>query len=277
MSRRYERMDIETFGVHLLTSGDLDPVYLAVPSITDDGQRRRWLVAYAAYYHCGAACWLSEQTGRGFWDAMMMAAKNVSPAPDGGRWPRGHERRHFRGAQAVAGIADWSAKHPNPETLFDCVADAGPRLSAVIERAREYRSVGSWLAFKVADLIDACLGVDLDQSEVDLFLYDTPFQSLLAEYERRHGIPHEPDVAASSMMEMLRQRFSRYDVPHKPGKQADLFCLETIACKHGSHMSGHYPLYNDIDDITRGMQSWLATCATARAFLAAMPQRPVLR
>ncbi len=94
---------VEVFGHTLFRSQDLDPVYLAAPQAVRDGQLHRWLVSYCLFYHCGAACFLSEQED--FWRALMIAAKNETPTPFGGRWPRGAERRHFRGGAAVKAVA----------------------------------------------------------------------------------------------------------------------------------------------------------------------------
>src|SRR5690606_34363348 len=98
---------IVPFAQHLLRTGDLDPIYLALNKVQwPEAQKYRWLVAYCAFYHAGVACYMSEFRGFEFWSCMMQAAANEDghgPAvlP---RWPRGHERRHFRGEQAVKGI-----------------------------------------------------------------------------------------------------------------------------------------------------------------------------
>ena len=37
MSRNYPRLDIETFGRHLITTGDLDPIYTALVAAERSG------------------------------------------------------------------------------------------------------------------------------------------------------------------------------------------------------------------------------------------------
>lgn len=271
--RQYERLTIEVFGAHLLRTGDLDPVYLALNrSGFEQAQRLRWLSAYAAFYHSGVACWLSEQAGPAFWEAMAAVAANAE-CPVGGLWPRGHERRHFRGAAAGAGVADWAAKHPvAPEEMFITIAGRGGPFQAVADRARSYVSIGVWLAFKCVDLVDACMGIEVDQTDVEPFLYETPRTSLLNVWMQKAG--HPPADEATAVLEMvarLRVAFEEFQIPHKPGHPVDMFTIETIACKHKSHLSGHYPLWNDIRDISKGLQRWMPICPSARAFHQAMP------
>lgn len=279
MGRRgYPRMEIEPFGEHLLRTGDLDPVYLALNnSGWDEAQRLRWLVAYAAFYHCGLCCWMSERTGDEFWDAMTVAACDQEPAPPGGKWPRGHERRYFYSQQAQEGIADWRARYgAEPEQMFLYVRGAGGEtFPAVAARAREHRSVGNWLSFKMVDLVDACLGAEVDQSDVAPFLYETPRVALLDVWRARHyGMrPADEGAAVLEQLASLRTALSGHTVPHKPGRPLDMFCLETVACKHGSHMSGHYALWTDTDDIGGGLARWVACSPAAAEFQRAMPVR----
>ncbi len=272
--RNYPRLEIEQFGAHLLQSGDLDPVYIALNGAGySDDQKLRWLVAYAAYYNCAVACWMSTFEGEAFWQRMLIAAANELPTPIGTRWPRGHERRHFRGAAALSGVRDWWARHDIPERMFEHIAEAAPSMSAVLERAKRHRSIGNWLSFKVADLIDACMGKAIDQTDVGLFLYETPREALWYVWESRGYHADSKDLAVHAMLSLLETAFAPYRIPHKPGQPIDMFCLETIACKHGSHRSGHYPLNNDIDEINHGLSDWRETSQAVEQFAFAMPCR----
>lgn len=277
--RSYPRLSIAELGEQLVTSGDLDPVYVALNnSGLPERQRLRWLVAYCAFYSCGAACFLSEFEGAAFWHWMGAAARNDEPTPVGGRWPRGHERRHFRGGAAQRGIADWAGHHPWPESMFRFIAGQGGTVNSVISRARSHYSVGQWLGFKMADLVDACLGVALDQTDLDPFLYDTPRRSLLRVWtEDLHpgAAPPEPErPAVVEALGWLAAQLRHLTSPHKAGQPLDAFCLETVACKHLSHLHGHYPLFNDLDDIRHGLEPWLPASDAARAFRAALPPSP---
>jgi hypothetical protein len=83
--------------------------------------------------------------------------------------------------------------------------------------------------------------------------------------------PKDEVATIVAMNEWLEGQLADCTVPHKPGKQLDHFCLETIWCKHQSHLNGHYPLYNDIHEINQGLLPWLSTCDAAMAFFGAMP------
>lgn len=123
MSRNYPRLDIESFGRHLITSGDLDPIYTALVRAEKAGdysipQLCRWLVAYWCYYSAAVASFLSEKEGEEFWHWMTVAARNEEETPVGGRWPRGHERRHFRAAIALNSVSSLQARYAErPENM----------------------------------------------------------------------------------------------------------------------------------------------------------------
>lgn len=267
-----------------MQTGDLDPIYVALNRVGfDEAQRNRWLTAYCAYYSAGVACYMSQFEGRIFWEMMMMAAKNLdeAPTPFGGRWPRGHERRHFRGGQAEKGIADWAARHGDePEDMFEFIARSAPNFAGVRDRALTHRSVGTWLSFKMVDLVDACMGGNIDQGDSTPFFYDAPRNSMLRQWRELEGWPDttvpkrgmEPRVLLG-MNDWLRGKLAGETSPHKPGQPLDNFCLETIWCKHQSHLNGHYPLYNDIDEINAGLAPWAPYSEAAQRFLAAMPTK----
>lgn len=281
---RYERLGLVEFGRLLLTSGDLDPVYVVLNSLgMSPAQRNRWLTAYCAFYHCGVACWMSKFTADSFWDIMAVAARNEQKCPVDGRWPRAKERRHFRGQQAVLAVAEWRSRWPYPEDMFSYLrgeigADRMPQSACLVEsfdavrqRALEHRSIGSWLSFKVVDLVDACCGVEVDQSDITPFLYDTPKQVMLRYWREAQGLPEtarprDERAVLEGVNDFLRHKLEGCTLPHKPSKPVDNFALETIWCKYGSHLNGHYPPLNDIREIGEGLVPWARFCPTAHAF-----------
>lgn len=285
-TRDYKRLDVVSFGRLLLETGDLDPIYIALNRTGWSLQKKaRWLMVYCAYYHAGVACYIADtEDGELFWEWMMTAARNedAEPTPFGARWPRGHERRHFRGQQAVKGVQDWQHRYPeHPELMFINLAQPNLRdvkkFESVRARALEHRSVGEWLSFKMVDLVDACMGVHVDQSNVMNFMYDTPRNSLLREWRERIGMgqsvrPRDETATIVAMNEWLLHEMRGLDCPHKPGRPVDNFCLETIWCKHQSHLNGHYPLLNDIEEIRAGLQPWLSCSPSAREFMECMPR-----
>lgn len=275
----YNKLSFEEFGAHLLKSGDLDPVYIALNGCGfDEGTRNRWLTAYCAFYSTGFASWASEREGHAFWNGLMEAAVNDTPAPCGGRWPRASERRHFRGGQAVKAIEEWQHTYgDSPEDMMADIASAAPSFEGVLREAQNHRSVGTWMGFKLVDLVDACMDKDIDQSDISMFIYDTPKKSMLRLWREKMGYPEsvkpkDERVVLEAMIEYAKEAFKEFTIPHKPGKPVDLFTLETCFCKHASHLNGHYPLYNDIDEINHGLQGWIPSNSNAKLFYEKMPK-----
>ena len=230
MRRNYPRIGIVEFGHKLFESGDLDPIYVALLGCLKPGpQQTRWLIAYWLFYDAGFASWASDQDD--YWGALLTAAQNETLTPYGERWPRGSERRHFRGVKAT----------------------------------------------EVADMIDAVVGRHVAQDNLAMFLYDTPRRSILESY-RAGALGIDNGLAGDAVLEpammWLWFQLNKLRIPHKPTMAPDWFSLETVWCKHMSHLHGHYPLYNDIIEINHGVSLWEPYSDMAKAFQAAMPDRP---
>src|SRR5690606_6511443 len=91
------------FGYDLVQTGDLDPVYIVLyNSDLSVEELRRWLLAYWCFYDMGTASWINSS--RFYWTRMEHAARSKV-------YPRGKERRHFRGNSAIKSIADLKQKN----------------------------------------------------------------------------------------------------------------------------------------------------------------------
>jgi hypothetical protein len=286
MSRDYPRLDIVTFGRHLLETGDLDPVYIALHKMEmAEDQLHRWLIAYWCLYHCGAACYLSERPGKWFWEGLMQAAYNMDPAPAGGRWPRGHERRHFRGTQGIAAVRDmWDTYKECPEDMVRHIAhlpeiSGQPKLPfrAVADRVQAHRGFGPWMAFKVADMADRVLGVPVDFSEADVFMFKDPKEAAIRLWRYNMNLPdtHRPKdemAVIRGVVAWLQDLLGEHYAPPLNDRKINLQEIETVLCKWKSHQNGHYPLFNDIDEIRAGLESWWGACETAKLMSSCMPR-----
>lgn len=290
MSKRdYPRLNIETFGHHLITSGDLDPIYIALakPEATgnDLDALKRWLVAYWCFYHAGVACWMSEFEGDRFWEELLVAAHNVEPTPTGERWPRGHERRHARGDQAVRMVNYMRTRHIHAEKMVDFITGhsgetwpKGLPFEMVSGRAQEHTLFGPWIGFKIADMVDRVMGVPVNFFNGAVFMFDDPTKAALKLWAIKAGmvegaVPKDKDKAIAQVVEYLTGTFSDLTAPPFHDRPIGIQEVETVLCKWKSHMNGHYPLNNDIDEITEGVKPWTEHCKTARSFLKAMPVR----
>lgn len=288
MRRSYERISVEQFGRQLITSGDLDPVYIALHRM-DMGSSKlsRWLLAYWCLYHCGLACHLSEFQGEQFWDELEKAARNDTPSPVGGRWPRGSERRHWRGAQAITSCASLRSRYgAAPEGMVEYIA-SGPQgtlpFVTVAERAKEHAGFGPWISFKVADMLDR-LGIrQVSFTGADVFMFKDPVLAAKMVYAQkagmdprrvREGLIKVKDDVIPEVVGYLENEFRDLMAPPLFERPIGLQEVETVLCCWKSHMNGHYPLYNDIMEINDGLSPWLPSNSTARDMYLAMPKEP---
>ena len=125
-------LTVEEFGAHLLKTGDLDPVYIALHNTPmSEEMMHRLLIAYWCFYHLGAAAYIAEtqRSPKGFWNAMQRAALNIIPPAikPKERWPRSAERRHFRGGQAAEAVYELINKYRTASDAVNCSRSRGNR------------------------------------------------------------------------------------------------------------------------------------------------------
>jgi hypothetical protein len=272
MRGQYDRLGIKTFGEHLLRSGDLDPIYLALPKVFDGDtdQLYRWLIAYWCFYHAGFASWASEKRGLDFWIALNEAAANVLPAPTGDRYPRGHERRHARGGQGIKMVHDLANRYgAQPERMVEYLVEAAPSYEGVANRAQEHTLFGPWISFKICDMLDRVLGEQVDFSEAAVFMFKDPVKAALTLWRETYNLPEsakprDQHQVIHGVVEHLKEVFHDFKAPPLYDRPVGLQEIETILCKWKSHRNGHYPLMNDIVEIHEGLLPWARVSETAK-------------
>lgn len=262
------------FGRELIQTEDLDPVYVAIVKTDMANETKyRLLLAYWCFYHLGVSAFLAEQDGEDvFWRLMNMAAVN----PDG-KWPRGTERRHFRGDLAISSMSElsectvrsrfgeWFSYHPGRSMPFSMAA----------ERVQISRGFGPWIAFKVADMAERILGIPVDFSECDMGVYRDPAMAaaLLIHGDKKAKLgPGELKGVMIQLEAGLRSRL-RGEVYHgaqRGDPAADFQALapptynreinaqevETVMCKYKSHVGGHYPMGKDTRELREALEGW---------------------
>jgi hypothetical protein len=288
-SRDYARLGCVAFGKALVASRDLDPVYVAVhhAELPSD-QRARLLVAYWCLYHLGAAARLSELKERVFWGELATAAENAHspflPKHAAGRWPRGTERRHWRGAQAVASCQSVLEKakcgreyRPSAEHLVDWLG-SGKTFAKVTQHVLQLRGFGPWIAFKVADMLERCAGYRVDFVDCHLGFYDEPRKGAwLYANERKHK-PFPYESMSLTMVGMMTHKLlgevGRQFAPPDMRRKLNVQEAETIFCKWKSHLHGHYALGKDTREVYHGLHGWGAVADLMRIHLAKLPYAP---
>jgi len=270
VAQNYPRLSVEDFGQHLLETGDLDPIYIGLGlTCSDWDHMSRWMVAYWCLYHAGASSYISDHTGEDFWHMLGVAAANELPAPDGGRWPRGHERRHWRGAKALESYKELSTRYSRPEDFVEHLAEAAPSYGEVTKRVQAHKQFGPWIAFKIADMLDTCGDVRIDFSSDDVMMFKDPEKAAITLWNFQQGlpvdtVPTDKKAAVKSSVDYLLATFADFDAPPRFARKVGIQEVETILCKWKSHYNGHYPLLNDTVEIAKGLASWAPYSPTAQ-------------
>lgn len=273
-------LTVEDFGRRMITSGDLDPIYIALNKcrFLNVAHRNRWLVAYWCFYHAGFASWLSEHEGSDFWSKMMVAAENTTVAPDGGRWPRGTERRHFRGQQGIRAVAELTEEYgARPQDMVTLIASRslanGNRrpVEAVFAHVKHHRGFGDWISFKVADMLDCCTDYPVEFDNAHIFMFSDPVKGAALAAKSWDNYGPQGTAVTDYVVERLIKEFSDLTAPPLHRRAINVQEVETVLCKWKSHLNGHYPVGKDTKEIRHGLSTWAPLSDTGKSFLAGMP------
>lgn len=257
-SQKHTLAEIIDFGEQLLKTGDLDPVYIALwEAKLPKKQLKRLLLAYFFFYQLGVAARLSEMEGAAFWGLAWAAAENqhIPPSMDdlpGDRWPRGTERRHFRGPKCIAAIDVLRRKHEDhPEyhidDLFFDDADSW-QLETIMDRVKLWPMCGDWIAFKVPDIIERVVGNKIVFPENLTLLYKEPRAAL-----------DMLTIPAEEASKQLLKHFGQHLAPPRRERSCGVAETETMLCKWKSFVHDKYYVGKDIHEIRSGLKGWGST------------------
>jgi hypothetical protein len=271
-----DKLDVVEFGRQLVTTGDLDPVYVALYGAElEPSKLRQWLLAYWCFYSCGTASWIVDQPR--FWNGMMKAAESKE-------YPRGTERRHFRGELAVSSVRALfsTACHctlgrdtsPTDALFYQLTlpnsAEEPLTLAEVMKRVGAWRGFGPWIAFKVADMLERLGLAAIDFSDSDAFLFDSPREGAALVVER-YGPKGFPLVTTPEAWALayLGRNLGTLPAPPRAERLLNGQEYETILCKWKAHLSGHYAVGHDIAEIRESLLRF-AHFRTSQRLLAAI-------
>jgi len=258
-----ERLGVVEFGRRLLETADLDPLYVILwDAKMKRGALCRWLVAYWCYYHAGLCCWIVDQPD--FWIAMLTVAQG------GKEYPRGTERRHFRGQLAVDSVKRLLDHAGTAEGLVDWLIDAGPTAAGVMKRVTELHGFGEWVKWKVPDMIER-LGLAplrFDAGDIDqMFTSSKQGAATVCEtYGLKQGL--------LPAHRYLVRKLGRFRAPPALDRMIGVQETETIFCKWHSHLGGHYPIGKDTTEIHEGLCRY-GGCVSTQKLLRAMRMGPL--
>jgi hypothetical protein len=285
--RDYERLEIVEFGSQLLTTQDLDPVYVALTGVMRKDfwtldQVKRWLVAYWCIYHSGLACYISVAEGDEYWDRLYEAAENKTKPPVGDRWPRTPPRRHFRGKAATESVAMLRTRYDWPEQMVDYIVGenvaGNPRtFKAVTDRVQEHSAFGPWIGFKIADMIERVLGKPVDFDDAAVFMFKDPVKAVLKLWRHHTGYgerakPKDMKQVITQTVVWLTDAFKDFKAPPLFDRPPGLQEIETILCKWSHHHTGFYPLMADTIQITnKELGPWMKLTKACEQYASCMP------
>jgi len=281
--RDYKRLGIIAFGEHLLKTGDLDPIYVALSRMDlTTTARNRWLLAYWTFYHAGVASYMADSADADeFWLRMETAGANLAaaPTPFGERWPRGHERRHMRGHNALKCIGGLKDRYRDTPENFVPVCQA-PTCKEVMAVVEEHMGFGPWIGFKVADMLERVCGIPVSFERAEVFIFKDPKKAALLFWRRSQGMPEgakprDEQAILEMVVQHLIKEFAEirgHKAPPAHDRPVGIQEVETVLCKWKSHLNGHYPLNNDIVEIGDGLKPWLQHSNIAQQFAEAMPK-----
>jgi hypothetical protein len=149
----------EEFAVADIFSGDIDPTYWAIHRAYDEygpDWAKRFCVAMLCYYHTGTAVQAAEFEGEQFWLYLI----DIYPTA-----PRASERRHFRGAAGLNALNHMRSRFPNPTTFFDSIPRHYGGLMSYCGAA--LKQFGPYFQLKIADYMDRCLRMPIDQPSMN--------------------------------------------------------------------------------------------------------------
>lgn len=252
---------VHQFGTRLLRTRDLDPVYVVLHKAALEPELlRRWLLAYWCFYHVGTASWIAD--GRDYWSRMLTAAGSKE-------YPRSPERRHFRGAQATSSVSYLQGR--GLPSLFNDLKLCGTSAAQMIQVVQTWRGFGPWISFKVADMVER-LGIRQVHFDLGTVMYDSPRKAAELLHERE-GQPNTNGLGIGEWaVRLLLKEFNDRLAPPGYDRLVGLQEIETILCKWGSYVKGHYHLGEDVAGVKAGLLRF-PSCGLAQQLFTAGRKR----
>lgn len=225
------------FGHRLLDTLDLDPIYVMVHKAElKPKQLRRWLLAYWLCYHAGVACKITESNDYygTFWRFQDE------------KWPRGTERRHFRGTASEKTIKWFQDNFPEPADAVKCLYHC-TTFPQVRDSVTKWPLFGPWISFKAADMLERVAGRQVSFSIDDLGFYKEPAAA---------SDLINPGGTLKQTVERLLQEYSSREAPPGMDRPCHIQEVETCMCKGKSFLKGHYHVGKDIAEIRHSVRGW---------------------
>jgi len=259
--------DPVAWGRELIRTHDHDPLYTGLwgyaqaggQNQTDRlGRVRRFMVAYWCCYSVGASWRISEHHGDNFWDWLEVAARNEESPRDlkqveSDRWPRAHERRHWRGQKCVDSVAWLRERFPVPEDAVRSLEDlpGDINLQAVELEVTRWPQFGPWIAFKAADMMERVLGIPVEFPTSITSMYKDP------RVGAEMAGPLLGGLVPQRVTDLLLFEYRDMDAPPGGGRKVGVQEVETVLCKwKAARRHGGYWIGADTESHRRELELW---------------------
>ena len=247
-SQSSTKFDIYEFGNLLINFLDLDPVYVLLDGVSFPQEKlERWLLAYWCFYHMGTSSWIVDQPN--YWKAFRMAAESKD-------YPRCHERRHFRGANASKSV-DYLSQI-GVSRLWEGLHGEPIELSKLTAYVTTWVGFGPWIAFKIADMLER-LGIrEVNFDDGAMFLFKSPREGaeLLWSIERGEEVATKETKQQYAVDQILNHHLGTYLTPPRFERSINVQEAETILCKWKSYMGGRYKVGEDVESCRESLHKF---------------------
>lgn len=233
------KIDIVDFSKALIESEDLDPIYVMLYRAELERKLlKRWLISYWMSYHAGVSSKLAEKEGPEFWAGVDKFQAE--------KWPRGRERRHFKGKASEKAINWLKSEFPEPERAIKSLYGTST-FPEFRDRITKWPLWGPWAAYKCCDMVERVLGWGIEFTTEDLGFYESPAQG---------GKMFYPQLTLKEAVLELRSKLQKYNAPPGYDRPIDIQEVETCLCKGYACANGKYYVGQDTKEIGEALHGW---------------------
>lgn len=226
--------EVERFARDLVFVGELDPMY----DLIYQGRKRygaqwsaQFVMHFFMYYDAGQAAALARaHTELDFWPMQNYGYEGFR---------RGTERRHFRGDKGRQALRNFQAMG-SPQDIWDLPPLSYSKLVDYVGNAWGGTQTGPYFTWKAMDLLERCLGVQIELSLADAAFY-------LPDEPRKAAKMLWPNYPLTAVLERVRGMVSDLTAPGQPSRRCGYAEAETILCALKGYLKGSYKFGSDID------------------------------
>lgn len=256
------RMDLIDFGKKLIETKDLDPIYVVLyDAKLPQPKLFRWMLSYWCFYNAGTASWISDGYDEGkdkeYWKRMQAAAKSKD-------YPRGRERRHYRGDLSINSVK-WLQKEGIDKLFEPFTVGVTRTVGGIMEYVCTWYGFGGWIAFKVADMLERLKVAPIDFQGGEKHFFNSPIMGAMLAYETYYRPTAKKPHPTQWTIEYLQSsKVGHLMAPPSRNRLIGIQEIETILCKWYAHMTNGYTIGEDIEALAIALRTFPHESPTKR-------------